>query len=144
MKKVFAIGNIMMKDDGIAIHIVRNLTTYLEEQGYQVFLGETDFNYCLRNIENNDFLLIIDAVYQGSNPGTVSSWELSKIITTRQKSISAHHQGLLNNLHCKQVKGHFIGIEIGEVDFGLELSSVIQGRYEDILKEVVEIISCVK
>lgn len=31
MKKVFAIGNIMMKDDGMAIHIVRDLSTYLEK-----------------------------------------------------------------------------------------------------------------
>lgn len=137
-KKLIAIGNQMMKDDGIGIRVAENLAEYLYEQNITVIIGETDVDFCLSQIEDGDFLIILDAAYFDTIPGNIHVISLENIDRYLPCCVSQHQPNLLRwlMLHRKSVTGFFIGIEVVEVGFGWELSEPLQELLPKIGEEV--------
>ena len=66
---VIGIGSLIMTDDGIGTRIAEALKNRLQEQDIDVLVGETDYQYCFDEIRADDFLVILDAVMPGKDPG---------------------------------------------------------------------------
>lgn len=133
-----------MGDDGVAIHIAEKLSKKLQNKGVEVIIGETDFQYCLSKIEEEDFIIILDANWFGTVPGTVTTIELRDLykLNTNQSLFSQHGYSLIRGLetYYKSLSGIIIGIEGRKFDFDLSLSSELEESFEDICKKVDEII----
>ena len=58
------------------------------------------------------------------------------------KEITAHETSLLSlvRLEKTNVNGYFIGIEIDSIEYSLELSNILQKRFNSIYDEVYEFI----
>ncbi|WP_139905488.1 hydrogenase maturation protease [Clostridium thermarum] len=142
--KVIAIGNRLLGDDGVAIHIAEKLSKKLQNKGVEVIIGETDFQYCLSKIEEEDFIIILDATWYDTVPGTVTTNELRDVykLSSNQSLFSQHGYSLIRGLetYYKSLSGIIIGIEGRKFDFDLYLSSEIEESFEDICKKVDEII----
>lgn len=136
--KIIALGNRLMMDDGIAIRIVEELSEWLEKNNFKVFIGETDAYSCADYINKGDFLILIDALYLGEEPGTVSVFSLEDIIDGYKRSTSMHDLSLIKllALENKIVEGYFIGIEVACVDFGIELSNQLQLKFNNIKENI--------
>ena len=136
MIKVIGIGNILLSDDGIGIKVLENLEKDLEEisDNIKIIIGETDCYYCLDNIEEEDFLIILDSTYLGIEPGSVTVLTLEECDEYMKSFITAHEDSLINILRrqYRDVKGYLIGIEIAEIGFSLELSMVLQEKFQEI------------
>lgn len=136
MIKVIAIGNILLSDDGIGVKVLENLEKDLKNfsDNIQVIIGETDCYYCLDNIEGEDFLIILDSTYFGIEPGSVIVLTLEECDEYMKSFITAHEDSLINILRrqYREVKGYLIGIEIAEIGFSLELSTILQERFQEI------------
>lgn len=135
-KKVIAIGNRIMKDDAIGVLIGEELRNDLEKLGFQVILGETDVDYCLRFIEEGDFLFILDCTFYGIELGKISIFNIKDKENFFEKGYSQHQLSLiklLNSYNLQNVTGYIIGIEGAAVDYGTELS-----------KELLEKFNCIK
>jgi hydrogenase maturation protease len=63
----------------------RTIQGHLQEHKITVIIGETDVPYCLNEIRPDDFLIIIDAVMQGNEPGSVVVFPLRDAVTSRGK-----------------------------------------------------------
>jgi hydrogenase maturation protease len=137
--KVIAIGNILMKDDGIGIRVAEGIRERLEKCGIEVIIGETDFEYCASKIEEGDFLYIIDAAYSGKTPGEIT---VIPIENYRHEAnlYSQHGYSVINIifLHYKLISGYIIGIEISEIDYHLNLSDELTSRLKEISENVFE------
>jgi hydrogenase maturation protease len=60
-KKLLALGNVLMEDDGVAIYLAEQLQYEIQQMGIEVVLGETDIGYLLSKITQEDYLIILDA-----------------------------------------------------------------------------------
>lgn len=142
MIKVIGIGNKLMMDDGIAIAVMESIRNKLESMGIEVIIGETDFQFCFHLLKEDDFVIILDAVYSGAVAGNIHTYKLQDAITAYKETNSQHDMSIfdLMRLYPKPLKGYLIGIEIAEVEFGYELSQALRGKFKDICVEVERII----
>ena len=136
-KKVIAIGNEMMRDDGIGISVAKELEDYLKSRDIELIIGETDVEYCLDYIEDGDDLIILDAAFEEDTPGTINVYSLVKLFFQRAV-ITQHQPSLLEAIRVYKmgVKGILITIEITEISFGLGISEGMKGMLPHIVEEV--------
>lgn len=137
--KVIAMGNVLMKDDAIGIEAAKDIEEKLLEKGIEVIYAETDVQYGISNVQEDDHILILDAAYYGKKPGEITCLPLNTFIS-KKKGYSQHSYSFLDllKLYYPNVKGEIYGIEVKEVEFGFELSSVLQEKLEVISKEILE------
>ncbi len=135
---VLGIGNRLMTDDGIGIHIVEELQKTNTNTKIQYVVGETDVYFCLNQIENSLMTIIIDAVYLNEEPGSISIVSLEKVSENPVYPISVHDTHLLDLVKKfgQNVKGLLIGIEPNEIGFGTSLSSVLESKFMEIISDV--------
>ena len=137
---VIGIGNIIMKDDGIGVRVVESIRSSLIARGITAVVGETDFQYCLEYISFDDFLVIIDAMDIGLEPGGIEKVPLSEALNNSSFQYSQHGSSLLNSLllYYPNIKGYFIGIQVAEIEFGVGLSKKLNACYAEICATVLE------
>ncbi|WP_291565357.1 MULTISPECIES: hydrogenase maturation protease [unclassified Clostridium] len=141
MKKVIAIGNRIMMDDAIGIKIVESLKEDLEQLGFSIVLGETDIDYTLNEINEEDFIIIVDSSLMGKNPGSISVSSLNNIKEYNEKIYSLHQMSLVKVLSSSdlfKIDGLLITIEASEINFGMELSRILKNKFEAIKNKVLK------
>lgn len=140
--KLIALGNVLMGDDGIAINVANSLINKLKEREIEVIIGETDFDYCLDNINMNDSILILDAVNFGKKPGELTLKTMYSLIQGNYDIFSQHNLSIIKFLEIldKSVEIFFIGIEVNDVNFRLGISDVLKEKYNSICEHTLEII----
>ena len=144
MMKIFGIGNILLGDDGVGVRVVEKIKEEIKNisEDIDVIIGETDYLYCLNQIEEDDTIVIIDSTYLDINPGYVSYFDLKGCNKFIKYFNSQHESNLVKSILIENlnVKGYLIGIEIGEVDFSLELSKTIKDNFYNICLDVLKYI----
>lgn len=142
--KIIAIGNRLMGDDGLAIHIIEKLNGEFKKKGIKVIIGETDFEYCLSNIEEKDYIIIVDSTCFGIGPGTVTVNSLKDIyrLSTNHGLFSQHGYSLIKALEISYrfIDGIIVGVEGQNFDFDLSMSSHIEACFDNICNKVYETI----
>lgn len=142
--KVIAVGNRLMGDDGVAIHIIEKLSEKFEKNGIKIIIGETDFEYCLSKIEEKDYIIIVDATCLGIESGTVTLNSLKDVyrLSAKQSLFSQHGYSLIKALEIsyKTIDGIIVGIEGKNFDFDLSMSRQIEDCFHNICNKVYETI----
>lgn len=147
MMKIFGIGNILLGDDGVGVRVVEKIKEEIKNisEDIDVIIGETDYLYCLNQIEQDDTIVIIDSTYLDIKPGYVSYFDLKDCNRFIKYFNSQHESNLVKSILIENlnIKGYLIGIEIDKVDYSLELSKTIKDNFYniclDILKYIKEI-----
>lgn len=145
MIKIIAVGNRFMKDDGVSLLIADFLKDKLDYADVEIIMGETDCESCFYSINDTDYIVIIDALYSGSKPGSIHIYNLQEELTKATYLNARHDSSLIDlmKLNRKIYKGLIIGIEAAEVSFGNELSSPLKERFFNICAEVEQTIRLV-
>jgi len=145
MIKLVAIGNRFMKDDGIAINVAELLEDRLSNLNIKVIIGETDCQNCFYLLNSEDYVFILDAQYIGSEPGSIHLFKLEEVISQPIGSFMQHDMSLIElmKLYGSKFKGYLIGIEIAEVDFGDELSSILKEKLHQICSDIEDTIKTI-
>ena len=140
MLKVISIGNRIMGDDGIGVLVLEEIKEELEKINVKVLIGETDFEYALRNIEDGDFVIIIDSTYLEVEPGVVTLIELDEAIKYSSENHTQHQLNLIDmiKIYRKDVRGYILGIEVSSVDFSLDISDRLKINFDNICREVLD------
>jgi hydrogenase maturation protease len=137
--KVIALGNVLMKDDGVAIDVARKIEKELSEKNIEVILGETDAQYCISKIKEEDYIFVIDAACYEKAPGEITCISLYDFVSNRKEGFQHSYSFLdLIKLYYPNIKGKIYGIEVAEVGFGLGLSCTLQNRSDNISKEILK------
>jgi len=137
--KVIAMGNVLMKDDVIGIEVAKGIEERLLERGIEVIYAETDVQYGISNIQEDDYIFILDAAYYAREPGEITCLPLNTFIS-KKKGYSQHNYSFLDllKLYYPSVKGEIYAIEVKEVEVGFGLSFVLQEKLEVISKEILD------
>lgn len=139
-KKLIAIGNSLMGDDGIALEAAEKLAERLKTLGVETIIGETDVPYCASRIDDEDTIFILDATNYGIKPGTITVERLSDVEEYNIKWRLQHDMSLVQyiNIYAKNTDVLIIGIEAKEIKLGLGLSNELKSQLDSICEKVYE------
>lgn len=143
---VIGIGSLVMRDDGIGSRVVEAIESDLQKNDIAPFVGETDFQCCFDEIKPDDFVIIIDAMSQGREPGSLEVMLLSDALKNRCKFRTQHEFSLFDliDLHNPKMPGYFIGIEAAEIGYGFELSRLLREHFKQICTDVLNVVLNIK
>jgi hydrogenase maturation protease len=140
---ILGLGNILLQDEGIGVHIVNKLEqNYTFDPTIKIIDGGTSGLDLLHQFEENDKIIIIDAVDFNQKPGFIqclANDEISKLFTEK---ISSHQSGLKDILGAVKLlqnepsQLYLIGIQPATVETGLKLSDEISNNINKILNNV--------
>ena len=140
-RKLIAIGNVLMGDDGIAVAIAIQLAEQLRQRNIEVILGETDIGYCISSIQEGDYLILLDAAHCNKQPGEISILPLQDYMGGFDRS-SPHDMSILKLLcsYYPCATGMLLAVEIAKEGFGYGLSVQLQSKIPEISDAILEII----
>jgi hydrogenase maturation protease len=140
---VLGVGNELLKDEGIGVHIARKLQEMSPPGTVEVVDGGTLPDATLV-FEGIDKLIVVDAVQAGGKAGAIYRFHPEDVETDSRVITSLHQISLLENLWLME---HFsrkpkeviiIGIEPEDISSGLELSARLQKQVPQIIALVLK------
>ncbi|GFP74561.1 hydrogenase maturation protease [Clostridium fungisolvens] len=144
MIKVIGIGNILMCDDGIPMKIINAIEHRLRrlDLDMQFIKAETDLDFALDCLSDDDLIFIIDSTYFGVECGTVTLISLEENEQYIKSSSFMHNKSLISEIRNTKlnISGFIIGIEADQICFSLSLSKKMVKQFENVCNEVYEII----
>lgn len=140
MIKIFAIGNIILGDDGIGVKVMEFIGAQLESYSKEVkvLIVGIDYIYCLNEINKEDSVILVDSTYFGIEPGRVSVLNLKECDKFISPCRDMHSENLLRVLReeYREIPGYLVGIEVEKVNYSLELSKTLKDNFSEITKKV--------
>lgn len=142
---VLGIGNELLMDEGIGVHVARSLAG--RDCGFPVEVVEAGtVADCWFGDEPIDKLVVIDAVLGGGEAGAIYRFSPEEVELETVEATSIHQLGFAGFYVLSEIAGIkpketvIIGVEPKDVGWGLELSEELRGRIpavvEIVLKEV--------
>ena len=148
---ILGLGNILLKDEGIGVHIAGELQKLALPHYVEVIDGGTAGLDILLSQEGLYKLVGIDALRAGKEAGTIykarlKTEERDKLeqIFSGCSRISLHQMGLLDALaaaekmNCTPKEIVIIGVEPEKMDWGLELTDEVKHRVPEIINTVLK------
>jgi hydrogenase maturation protease len=136
---LLGLGSLLMQDEGVGIHAVRDIQEHYETPGLEIIDGGTGGMDLLPYIENRDRLLVVDAANFGKEPGYIGVLRNEEIPALFGVKASLHHLGLADVLAAAQLMDMapkeicLIGIQPQTIALGLELTDLIQKKLPDLV-----------
>ncbi len=137
---VIGIGNTLMSDEGVGVHIVSALIKeYHFYPKIELIDGGTAGMELLQFFQDNDKVIIIDAVNFNEEPGFVGSIENNNILQRLNTKLTMHHLGITDVLSSFQLTGgkakeiFLLGIQPKSIEVGLELSDEIAKKTDKMI-----------
>jgi len=145
---ILGIGNILLRDEGIGVHVVHQLQNEDMPDNVEIIDGGTTALDILLSQEGLHKLVVIDAVRAGNKPGTVVKFEIrnSKFETPifRQSQLSLHQLDLFDAIAVAEKMDTLpeeivvVGVEPAEIDLGLELTEKVAQSIPQVIEQVLE------
>jgi hydrogenase maturation protease len=137
---VLGIGNVLLRDEGIGCHVVHALEG-IPLADVQIMDGGTSPDV-VQLLEDTDKLVIVDAVRGGGMPGQIYRFHLEDITLEQKPFLSLHDMGVVDNLMLMKLRHSIgetviIGVEPGEIEWGLELSPELQKKMPRIIDAIL-------
>jgi hydrogenase maturation protease len=141
---ILGVGNVLLSDEGIGVHVANELSTMELPPGVSVVEGGTDGFRLLNIITDADRLIVVDAVKGGAEPGSIYRFNIDEVRNVPPGFRTSVHQiGILevidlSGLIGKTPKTTVIGVEPKSLQMSLELSPEIREKIPRIIELVLE------
>lgn len=142
---VLGVGNLLYSDEGVGIRAVQTLTERYEfPDNVSLVDGGTLGINLLGTISRADYLIVVDAMRNGGEPGSLYRLEGEEIPKRVLAKNSLHQVDLLDALTLCQALDHvpetvILGIEPQDIEtFGIELTPRIRKGLEHLTHMVLQ------
>jgi hydrogenase maturation protease len=143
---LLGLGSILMRDDGVGVHAVKAVQERFEvPPELDIVDGGTAGLDLLPFLEGRDRVLFVDAVDFGQEPGFIGELVNDAIPAFFSKDkASLHHIGLADVLATAQLLNIvpeeicLIGIQPMDIELGLELTDVMQGKLDLLVSRIAD------
>jgi hydrogenase maturation protease len=142
---VLGIGNVLMGDEGVGVHVVRRLEQTDLPEHVTVLDGGTGGFQLLSELASHDPVVMIDATMDGQPPGTVSVIE-PRYASDFPRTLTAHDIGLRDLIVSATLLGQLprmqlVTISIADVQpMQLSLSAPVEGAVPRVMEHVWQLI----
>ena len=134
---VLGIGNVLMGDEGVGVHVVRNLEKMGVPEGVELLDGGTSSFLLLEPMQRARKVILIDATLDNQPPGTVRRLT-PRFSTDYPRTLTAHDIGLkdlLDTFYLLQGPMDVVlfAVSIASLqEIGMELSPEVAARVPEI------------
>lgn len=141
---VLGAGNILLRDEGIGVHVIREMEKMDLPPNVELLDGGTLGIDILNLIEGADKLIIVDAVKTEAETGAIFRFRPEDIKTvSKGYKTSLHQIDLFEALKIAKLMDQYpesivIGVQPGKIEWGLELSPELRERIPAIIDVVLE------
>ena len=141
--RVIGVGNILLCDEGIGVHVVRELSRRGVPPGVEYLDGGVAGATLLNLIEGEDSVVLVDAVDAPFPPGTVLRLSPDELAGPRGPSWSLHDLNLAGTLGMMRLRGTLprtliLGVVPADIEtYSLDLSEPLASRFEEIVGKVL-------
>jgi hydrogenase maturation protease len=132
-KVVLGLGNLLNRDEGLGVQVLKDLDTLLGEQSeFELLDGGVLGLNLLMIVEECSHLLILDAVNAGQTPGTIIELRKEQIPLFSGIKMSQHQVTFQEVLGLAKIRDnlpehiHLVGIQPEDISVGLELSQAVK------------------
>jgi hydrogenase maturation protease len=139
---ILGIGNLILRDEGVGVHAVRELEKRDLPAHVEVIDGGTYLMDLLNVIQEAERIIVIDALKGGGEPGTIYRVFPDDLMAESERALSLHQVGLLDALGMvKQLGGDphavIIGVEPKEISWGMELTPEVEAKLPKVIETVL-------
>ncbi|MFZ0034106.1 MAG: HyaD/HybD family hydrogenase maturation endopeptidase [Sedimentisphaerales bacterium] len=135
---VIGLGNVLLSDEGIGVHLVRRLSSQQDKFPPVEFIDAGSGGISILHlIANRKKTVIIDCAKMGAKPGTIRRFTSDEVQSIKKLSnYSLHEVDILQVINLSKQLGEcphevvFFGIEPEVVGSGMELSKTLAGKLE--------------
>ncbi len=144
---ILGVGNELMSDEGIGVHVVRKLMNMQLPDGVEAIEGGTDGFGLLNLITEADRMIVIDTLKGGSKPGTIYKFDIEDAPSTPDMFKTSIHQiGILEVIHLSGLIGKtpattVIGVEPATLSMGMELTDDLRRKIPKVIEIVMDTVS---
>lgn len=142
---ILGLGNVIMGDEGIGVHVVREIEKHPLPQNVECLDGGTGGFILLEPLENAGRVILIDAAADGNAPGTVTR-TTPRFSADYPPTLTAHDIGVKDLLDAFYLRGgkrevvlYAISIDPHQpisMVLSLEMTGAVEEAEERILAEV--------
>ena len=140
---VLGLGNILLRDEGVGVHVVEAMGRKDLPPDVELFDGATAGFDLLDVLAGRRKVIVIDAIDADCEPGTVLRLDPEALVPQNSPGVSLHELGLLETLAAaKQIDINpqevvILGVKPDDCSCGLALSSKIGGLVPKIVELVM-------
>jgi len=140
---VLGIGNILMGDEGVGVHVVRQLSQMPLPEDVECLDGGTGSFLLLEPMQDASRIILIDATIDGSSAGTLTRLT-PKFSSDYPRTLTAHDIGLKDLLDAAYLTSGGLEVTLFAVsinppaDMGMELSPEIAECVGKVARLVIE------
>ncbi len=142
---ILGVGNLLLKDEGVGIHVIRALEQENLPSGVHLMDGGTGGFHLISWIEEYDRIIMIDATLDKNPPGTV------RVLRPKYSSefpplMSAHEIGLRDMMSIMELTEtmpqiDLIVISVEDIsEVGMELTPKVEAAVPEVIRIVKELI----
>ena len=141
---VLGIGNVLLRDEGVGVHVVKALEETELPSGVETLDGGTSGANLVDWIAGRDKVIVVDATEADGRPGTVYRFTVDDLVRKTASMGSLHEFGFLETylmarqLGCAPREVVIFGVQPAEVEFGLELSPRVRAQLPRVIDLVLE------
>ena len=138
---VLGIGNVLMGDEGVGVHVVRHLETSEFPDSVELLDGGTGSFLLLDPMQRARKVILIDATLDENPPGTVRRLT-PRYSSDYPRTLAAHDIGLKDLLDAFYLLGHQVDVVLFAVsiaplqEMGVDLSPALAARVPEIAELV--------
>ena len=141
---VVGIGNTLLKDEGIGVHIANTLQEIAPlDSNLEIIDGGTSPDVFL-NLKDIEKLIIVDAAEGSGEPGTLYRYDPESLFNDSSLLTSIHQVGipqslkLMDHYGIKPKQIIVYGIQPKDIDWGLEPSDELKQKIPEIVKIILK------
>jgi len=140
---VLGVGNILLSDEGIGVRVIEELKRrYTLPPNVEAIDGGTASLQLLWQIEEADYLIVVDAADGGASPGTVFRFTRQESHFALPQKASLHQVGLLEVLSLAEMHKRcpptvIIGVQPKKLAPGLSLSPELEASIPRAIELVI-------
>jgi hydrogenase maturation protease len=142
---ILGIGNYLMGDEGVGVHVANRLQQQSSPPGVDVVDGGTGGFHLLGYFEGYEIVILVDATLDNNPPGTIRLIR-PKFAQDFPKAMSTHDIGLKDMVSALQLMGKMPDIHLFVVSIeslqqqGVELTPSIQKVIPALIEQIDELV----
>ena len=140
---VVGMGNLIYRDEGIGVHIIREMEKMKLPSHIELLDIGTSTMDLISYMKEVKKLIVIDAMRAGGKPGTIYKCKPEDLLPIDEGPISLHEIGLLETLNMTKKLGMeietvIVGVEPETMDWGTELTESVKNKIPMIIEAVLK------
>ena len=138
---IIGIGNILLKDDGVGVHVIKQLENEKLPSTIELVDGGTSTLDMLGYFLDYERVIVVDCLRAGLKPGTIYRIKPEDIKSYKKENLSIHDVQILDvvkmaNMMDKYPEVVIFGIEPEKIDLDLEMTETMTNKIPEMVSYI--------